>query len=135
METKFSTKDNGSCRLSACNMALCGEKKYTNINEWYEDDLSPRAAREEDCKFMCDAKPWCVESKFSTEDNGSCTLSSCKAQSLSAYVLGVARRHRTYVDVFIILTVLGILCFLAADCIGNRRLSSAKSAKSAKSSL
>ena len=68
-------------------------------------------------------------------DYGSCTLSSCKAQSLSAYVLGVARRHRTYVDVFIVLTVLGILCFLAADCIGNCRLSSVKSAKSAKSSL
>ena len=84
---------------------------------------------------MCDAKPWCVESKFSTEDNGSCTLSSCKTQSLSAYVLGVARRHRTYVDVFIVLTVLGVLCFLAADCIGNCRLSSAKSAKSAKNSL
>lgn len=58
--------------------------------------LPARAARKEDCKFMCDAKAWCVESKFSTEDNGSCTLSSCKAQSLSAYVLGVARRHRPY---------------------------------------
>jgi hypothetical protein len=135
VESKFITKDNGSCRLSACNTALCGEKKYTNINQWYDDDLNPRAARNEDCKFMCEATAWCVESKFSTADNGSCTLSSCKAQSLSANVLGEARRHRPYVDMFIVLTVLGIIFFLAVDCIGNCRLSSAKSAKSARSSL
>ena len=84
---------------------------------------------------MCEATAWCVESKFITADNGSCTLSSCKAQSLSANVLGVARRHRPYVDVFIVFTVLGILFFLAVDCIGKCRLSSAKSAKSARSSL
>eukprot|EP00964_Phaeocystis_antarctica_P153995 scaffold122482_cov27-Phaeocystis_antarctica.AAC.1 len=34
-----------------------------------------------DCKFICDhawwAKSWCAAHEFSTEDNGSCKLSSC----------------------------------------------------------
>jgi len=96
VESEFSTDDNGSCRLSACNTALCGEKKHMNMNDHFRDQLNPRAAREEDCKFICDAKAWCVESEFSTEDNGSCRLSSCKAVSVSVYVFGEARSHKAY---------------------------------------
>ena len=45
------------------------------MNDWVRDP--PRPARESDCKFICEqgsAKAWCVESKFSPEDNGSCSL-------------------------------------------------------------
>ena len=124
VESEFSTDDNGSCSLSACNTALCGEKKYTNINEWYNNH--PRAAREEDCKFMCDARAWCVESEFSTEDNGSCRLSSCKAMSLSVYLLGEVQRHN---NIFLAFAVLFVL---SAACLGDRRLSAEKSAKSSR---
>ena len=124
MESEFSTDDNGSCRLSACNTALCGEKKNTNMNEWYAVNNHPRAAREEDCKFMCDARAWCVESEFSTEDNGSCRLSTCKAMSLSVYLLGEMQRHN---NIFLAFAVLFVL---AAACLGDRRLSAKKSAKS-----
>ena len=63
------------------------------MNNWYNP---PRAARESDCKFICargSAKDWCVESEFSTADNGSCRLSSCKATENPVYTLGLAARQ------------------------------------------
>lgn len=127
VESEFSTDDEGSCRLSACNTALCGEKKYTNMNAWYAVNNHPRAAREEDCKFICDAKVWCAQNEFSTEDNGSCRLSSCKAVSLSVYVLGEARRHKTYGFAVLAFAVLFVL---APACLGDRRPLGAKREKS-----
>ena len=66
---------------------------HRNMNNWYNP---PRAARESDCKFICakgSAKDWCVESEFSTADNGSCRLSSCKATENPVYTLGLEARQ------------------------------------------
>ena len=58
-------------------------RRDINMNDWYALLSTPRVARESDCKFICakgNAKKWCVESVFSTEDNGSCRLFAASNQ-------------------------------------------------------
>ena len=108
VESKFSPEDNGSCSLFAASQ----EKTYTRMNNWSRDP--PRAARESDCTFLCvegSARAWCVESEFSTDDEGSCRLSSCKATPVEResgdrkreYLLVQARRRKR--------NVIAVLCF------------------------
>jgi len=101
VESVFSTEDNGSCRL----FAASEEKTHTRMNNWYSP---PRPARESDCTFLCtkgSAKAWCVANEFSTDDEGSCRLSSCHAAPVESesgdrrrnYLLGQAWRRKRYV--------------------------------------
>ena len=51
----------------------CLREQRKAMNNWY----APRAAREDDCTFICEqgsAKDWCVASEFTVEGNGSCSL-------------------------------------------------------------
>ena len=87
--SEFTVEGNGSCSLFAVSRSV----QHTNMNDWYHPH---RPARESDCKFICvkgSAKDWCVESEFSTEDNGSCKLSSCKATENPVCTLGLAARQ------------------------------------------
>tara|TARA_B100000795_G_scaffold44409_1_gene29140 strand:- start:247 stop:1851 length:1605 start_codon:yes stop_codon:yes gene_type:complete len=87
--SEYTVEGNGSCSLFAVSRSV----QHTNMNDWYHPH---RPARESDCKFICvkgSAKDWCVESEFSTEDNGSCKLSSCKATENPVCTLGLAARQ------------------------------------------
>ena len=59
----------------------CLREHRKDMNDWGRQPA--RAARESDCKFICEkgnTKAWCVESVFSTEDNGSCRLFAASNQ-------------------------------------------------------
>ena len=62
----------------------CVHEHWTGMNDWYAKYDPPRAARESDCKFICEkgwAKSWCVASQFTIEDNGSCMLTAKSHQT------------------------------------------------------
>lgn len=55
----------------------CHHETFSNMNDWYDG----RSATEEDCEYMCNKREgsseWCQFFKFSSSDDGSCTLYAC----------------------------------------------------------